>query len=83
MPAAAMPPWSGSASTVSSKKPSSTAPTRSTSPRSSGLDEKTAIRYAHSARALLEQPLETDPATSPRTPGSTPQHQGTGPAGSR
>ncbi|MDT9698290.1 hypothetical protein [Streptomyces sp. P17] len=36
------------------------------------LDEKTAIRYANSARALLERPLETDPATSPRTHGSTP-----------
>ncbi|WP_426567368.1 hypothetical protein [Streptomyces canus] len=32
-----------------------------------GLDEKTAIRYASSTRALMERPLETDPATSPRT----------------
>ncbi|KQW03441.1 hypothetical protein [Streptomyces sp. Root369] len=32
-----------------------------------GLDEKTAIRYASSARALMEWPLETDPATSLRT----------------
>ncbi|MCY0923927.1 hypothetical protein OS965_38340 [Streptomyces sp. H27-G5] len=30
-----------------------------------GLSEKTAIRYANSARALLERPLESDPATSP------------------
>ncbi|MGW7006375.1 hypothetical protein ACWGCW_27040 [Streptomyces sp. NPDC054933] len=37
-----------------------------------GLDEKTAIRYANSARALLERPLETAPATSPRTHGSIP-----------
>ncbi|MEV8476234.1 hypothetical protein [Streptomyces sp. NPDC051173] len=37
-----------------------------------GLDEKTAIRYANSAKALLERPLESDPATSPRTHGSTP-----------
>jgi hypothetical protein len=37
-----------------------------------GLSEKTAIRYANSARALLERPLETDPATSPGTHGSTP-----------
>ncbi|KOV00659.1 hypothetical protein ADK91_25165 [Streptomyces sp. XY511] len=32
-----------------------------------GLSEKTAIRYANSARALLEQDLESAPATSPRT----------------
>ncbi|GGJ64124.1 hypothetical protein GCM10010121_088470 [Streptomyces brasiliensis] len=37
-----------------------------------GLDEKTAIRYANSARALMERSPETDPATSPRTYGSTP-----------
>ncbi|MBX7556306.1 hypothetical protein K1Y78_52690 [Streptomyces sp. tea 10] len=37
-----------------------------------GLSEKTAIRYANSARALLERPLEADPATSPRTHGFTP-----------
>jgi integrase len=37
-----------------------------------GLSEKTAIRYANSARALLEQDLESAPATSPRTHGSTP-----------
>ncbi|MER8236923.1 hypothetical protein [Streptomyces sp. NPDC094049] len=37
-----------------------------------GLDEKTAIRYANSARALLERDLESDPASSPRTHGSTP-----------
>ncbi|MFF9087497.1 hypothetical protein ACF1BE_13945 [Streptomyces sp. NPDC014991] len=30
-----------------------------------GLDEKTPMRYADSARALMERPLETDPATSP------------------
>lgn len=29
-----------------------------------GLDEKTAIRHASSARALMERPLEDDPATS-------------------
>lgn len=37
-----------------------------------GLSEKTAIRYANSARALLERPLESDPVASPRTHGSTP-----------
>ncbi|MGW2512279.1 hypothetical protein ACWC0A_23355 [Streptomyces scopuliridis] len=37
-----------------------------------GLDEKTEIRYANSARVLLERPLESDPATSPRTHGSAP-----------
>ncbi|QCX82624.1 hypothetical protein C9F11_45320 (plasmid) [Streptomyces sp. YIM 121038] len=37
-----------------------------------GLSEKTAIRYANSARALLQRDLESDPATSPRTHGSNP-----------
>ncbi|GHE69881.1 hypothetical protein [Streptomyces capitiformicae] len=37
-----------------------------------GLDEQTAIRYANSARALLERPLEIAPATSPRTHWSAP-----------
>jgi hypothetical protein len=37
-----------------------------------GLDEQTAIRYASSARALLERPLESGLGTSPRTRGSTP-----------
>ncbi|WP_413752420.1 hypothetical protein NRF20_09725 [Streptomyces sp. R-74717] len=37
-----------------------------------GLDETTAIRYAAAARQILERPLEADPATSPRTRGSTP-----------
>ncbi|MFD9534705.1 hypothetical protein [Streptomyces sp. NPDC060010] len=47
-----------------------------------GLDEKTAIRYANSARQILERPLESDPATSPRTQGSTPRQHDDGPAGS-
>ncbi|MFF4575870.1 hypothetical protein [Streptomyces sp. NPDC001410] len=34
-----------------------------------GLDEKTAIRYANSARALLEQPLETAPVRGVRVVG--------------
>lgn len=37
-----------------------------------GLSDKTAIRYANSARALLERPLESDPAASPRTHRSIP-----------
>ncbi|RAJ70624.1 MULTISPECIES: hypothetical protein [unclassified Streptomyces] len=37
-----------------------------------GLDEKSAMRYADYAPALMERPLETGPATSPRTHGSTP-----------
>ncbi|MGW3661381.1 hypothetical protein ACWD6R_39755 [Streptomyces sp. NPDC005151] len=37
-----------------------------------GLDEKTAIRYATAARQLLERPLESDPAASPRTRGAAP-----------
>ncbi|GGX24620.1 integrase [Streptomyces noursei] len=47
-----------------------------------GLGEKTAMRYADSARALLKQAAETDPATRPqgRRP---PWHRGTAPAGSR
>jgi hypothetical protein len=48
-----------------------------------GMDEKTAIRYADSARALLEQSLEADTAEFPRTRGSIPQNPGNGPAGSR
>jgi site-specific recombinase XerD len=47
-----------------------------------GLDEKTAIRYANSARQILERPLESDPATSPRTRGATPQQHDDGPSGS-
>lgn len=30
-----------------------------------GIDEKTAIRYAHSARQLPRTNLDTDPACSP------------------
>ncbi|RLU77130.1 hypothetical protein CTZ27_38180 [Streptomyces griseocarneus] len=41
-------------------------------PVASGLDEKTANHYANAARALLEQPPESDPATSPRTHESAP-----------
>ncbi|MFE4518278.1 hypothetical protein ACFRMQ_29335 [Kitasatospora sp. NPDC056783] len=37
-----------------------------------GLDEKTAIRYADSARALLEHAAEADPASWSRTPSSVP-----------
>ncbi|MFI0263944.1 hypothetical protein ACH4OW_33570 [Streptomyces sp. NPDC017056] len=32
-----------------------------------GVDDKTAIRYAKAARALLERPFESDPAASPLT----------------
>jgi hypothetical protein len=35
------------------------------------IDATTAIRYAHSARQLLEEPHETNPTGSPRTQGST------------
>ncbi|WP_274567748.1 hypothetical protein [Streptomyces spiramyceticus] len=48
-----------------------------------GIDEKTAIRYAAAARQLLERPLETDPATSPRTRGFNPTQHDDGPSGSR
>ncbi|MFE9341358.1 hypothetical protein [Streptomyces sp. NPDC007063] len=70
-PATSPPPSNRSASTDNSKKPSPTAPTRATS-RSSCIDEKTAIRYADSARQLLQGDLEADPASSPRTHGSPP-----------
>ncbi|WP_257981209.1 hypothetical protein [Streptomyces sp. CB02959] len=39
-----------------------------------GLDEKTAMRYANSVRALLEQAIETAPATPP--PGRRPPDTG-------
>ncbi|MFI5987664.1 hypothetical protein ACIBEA_43250 [Streptomyces sp. NPDC051555] len=48
-----------------------------------GLDEKTAIRYANSARQLLEQSAETGTVASPRTHGSTPAQHTDGPSGSR
>ncbi|MFD9321274.1 hypothetical protein ACFWDQ_27025 [Streptomyces sp. NPDC060053] len=48
-----------------------------------GLDEKSAIRYADSARQILERPLESDPATSPRTQGGNPENPGNRPSGSR
>ncbi|MCY0924380.1 MULTISPECIES: hypothetical protein [unclassified Streptomyces] len=48
-----------------------------------GLDEKTAIRYANSARQLLEQSSEADTVASPRTHGSTPAQHSDRPAGSR
>jgi site-specific recombinase XerD len=48
-----------------------------------GIDDKTAIRYADSARRLLQTDLETDPACSPRTHGSVPENDGIGPSGSR
>lgn len=48
-----------------------------------GIDEKTAIRYAAAARQLLERPLESAPAASPRTHGSTPWNPGNRPSGSR
>lgn len=40
-----------------------------------GLDEKTAMRYADSAWALLEQAAEADPASRPRTPPSAPREK--------
>lgn len=48
-----------------------------------GLDEKTAIRYANSARQLLEQSAEADTVASPRTHESTPAQHTDGPSGSR
>ncbi|WP_057229812.1 MULTISPECIES: site-specific integrase [unclassified Kitasatospora] len=48
-----------------------------------GLDEKTAIRYANSARQLLEQPAETATVASPRTHGPTPAEHTDRPSGSR
>lgn len=48
-----------------------------------GMDEKTAIRYADSARALLEQSVESDSPEFPRTRGSIPRNPGNGPSGSR
>ncbi|MDX3230457.1 hypothetical protein [Streptomyces sp. ME19-01-6] len=48
-----------------------------------GLHEKAAMRYADSARVLLEQAAETGPAGWPRTHGPIPQNQGTAPSGSR
>ncbi|MFE2179196.1 hypothetical protein [Streptomyces sp. NPDC059455] len=48
-----------------------------------GIDEKTAIRYADSARQLLQADLEADPACSPRTHGSTPDNGTRRPSGSR
>lgn len=47
-----------------------------------GIDEKTAIRYADSARQLLQAGLEADPVCSPRTHGSTPENGTPGPSGS-
>jgi hypothetical protein len=38
-----------------------------------GLHEKTAMRYADSARALLEQAIETSPPSRPRTHGPNPR----------
>lgn len=38
-----------------------------------GLDEKTAMRYADSARALPAQPAEVNPAGRARTHGSIPR----------
>ncbi|WP_326647353.1 MULTISPECIES: hypothetical protein [unclassified Streptomyces] len=48
-----------------------------------GIDEKTAIRYADSARQLLQADVEADPACSPRTHRSTPDNGSPGPSGSR
>lgn len=48
-----------------------------------GLDEKTALRYATAARALLESPLEHDTVGSPRTHGSSPAPGGNPPSGSQ
>ncbi|MFF3247694.1 hypothetical protein ACFYWY_29110 [Streptomyces sp. NPDC002870] len=48
-----------------------------------GIDEKTAIRYADSARQLLQADLAADPACSPRTHGSTPDNGTRRPLGSR
>jgi hypothetical protein len=47
------------------------------------LDESTAIRYAASARQLLQRPHESDPVASPRTQGTTPGDEPRGPLGSR
>ena len=48
-----------------------------------GLDEKTAIRYADSARQLLERPLEAETSQFPRTRGSGPAEHNNRPPGSR
>lgn len=48
-----------------------------------GIDEKTDIRYADSARKLLQADLGADPACSPRTHGSIPENGSPGPRGSR
>ena len=48
-----------------------------------GITEATAIRYAHSARQLLEEPHETNPTRSPRTQGSTTNKHSTEHLGSR
>ncbi|MCY0932568.1 hypothetical protein OTB20_41960 [Streptomyces sp. H27-H1] len=48
-----------------------------------GIDEKTAIRYAASARQLLEQSAEASTVASPRTHGSSPSQHGNEPPGSR
>ena len=47
------------------------------------IDESTAIRYAASARQLLERPHEADPVASPRTQGSTDDDEPSTPLGSR
>ncbi|WP_052682081.1 hypothetical protein [Saccharothrix sp. ST-888] len=48
-----------------------------------GRDEKTAIRYADSARALLAHSVESDTAEFLRTRGSIPRNPGNGSSGSR
>ncbi|NJP82236.1 tyrosine-type recombinase/integrase, partial [Streptomyces sp. AA8] len=48
-----------------------------------GLDEKTAMRYADSARALLEQAAETSPSGLTTNPRAQPPESGNPPVGSR
>ena len=47
------------------------------------IDESTAIRYAASARQLLQWPHEGDPVASPRTQGSLDDNASGGHSGSR
>ncbi|MET7759834.1 hypothetical protein ABZT27_34855 [Streptomyces sp. NPDC005389] len=52
------PPWSGSASTTNSKRPLACGPDLLHLAEVFGFDEETAMRYADSPRALLEQAAE-------------------------